>query len=84
MAVQQTKLHLALAQMLVMHWVHLRSLVNEMVTPRYLTELATATGKELMNSGIGGWTHFLKMVRSVLLKGFKVNLVRDEVVVLML
>jgi len=42
-----------------------------MVTPRYLIELATATGKELMNSGTGGWTHFLKMVRSVLLKGFK-------------
>jgi len=67
--VQQTKLHLALVQMLVMRWVHLRSL--EMVTPRYLIELATATGKELMNSGTGGWTHFLKMVRSVLLKGFK-------------
>jgi len=43
----------------------------EMVTLRYLIELATATGKELMNSGTGGWTHFLKMVRSVLLKGFK-------------
>lgn len=42
-----------------------------MVTPRYLTKLATVTGKELMNSGTGGWTHFLEIVRSVLLKGFK-------------
>lgn len=57
MAVQQTELHLALT-MLVMRWVHFRSL--EMVTQRYLTELAT-----------GGWTHILKMVRSVLSKGFK-------------